>query len=178
MSIEYWLKGDIPSGPIKTTVIANMKQLANIIKQHKRIVVIVGSELSKLENLIGEDILDKLISLSLNLNAKIIVSDGNIVRRLDEKKFRNYEIMFPLEITQKLSLEKPEYELAIFIGFHYYYEWLLLNHLKHNAYRNLNTLSIDPYAQPNSTWTMPSLPLAIWYKNICQLEEELKIKTS
>ena len=178
MSVEYWLKGDIPPGPIKATVIANMKQLAHIIKQHKKVVLIIGSELSRLEKLVGEDILNRIINLSLILNADVIVSDGNLVRRLDEKGFKNYEILFPMEIIQKLSLDKPKYDLAIFIGFHYYYEWLLLNHLKHNAYKDLNTMSIDPYAQPNSTWTMPSLPLTIWYRNLCQLEEELKVKTS
>jgi len=178
MSIEYWLKGDIPPGPIKATVVANVKQLANTIKQHKKIVLIVGSELSKLEKLVGEDVLDKLVSICLILNAKMIVSEGSLIRRLDEKGFKNYEIMFPLEIIQKLTLKEAEYDLAIFVGFHYYYEWLILNHLKHNAYKHLNTLSIDPYPQPNSTWTMPPLPPAIWYKNLCQLEDELKMKTS
>ncbi|MCS7096957.1 MAG: hypothetical protein NZ926_00500 [Candidatus Methanomethylicia archaeon] len=177
MSMEYWLKGDIPPGPIKATVISNMKQLANIIKQHKKIMLILGSELSKLEKLVNENILDKLISISLNLEADVVISSGDIARRLDDEGYKNYKIMFPLEVIQRLTLRNLEYNLAIFVGFHYYYEWLILNHLKHNAHKHLNTMSIEPYAQPNSTWTLPSLPLAVWYKNICQLEEEIKSTT-
>jgi CO dehydrogenase/acetyl-CoA synthase complex epsilon subunit len=175
MSIEYWLKGDIPPGPIKATVIPDIKKLANIIKQHKKPLIMIGPEIHKLSELIGGDILGILINISNNIKAEMIISDSKTVKELDSRGVKNYVIAFPLEVIQKISSNNSNHDLAIFIGFHYYYCWLLLNYLKHYAYKNLNTMSIDPYPQPNATWTLPLLPLSIWYKNLCQLEEELKV---
>jgi len=174
MSIEYWLKGDIPPGPIKATVIPDVKKLASIIKQHKKPLIMIGPEIHRLSELVDGDVLGNLINISNSIKAEMIVSDSKSVRTLDSRGFKNYVIAFPLEVVQKLSSNNSNNDLAIFIGFHYYYGWLLLNYLKHYAYKNLNTMSIDPYPQPNARWTFPLLPLSIWYKNLCQLEEELK----
>jgi CO dehydrogenase/acetyl-CoA synthase complex epsilon subunit len=175
MSIEYWAKGDIPPGPIKATVVPDVKRLASIIKQHKKPIMMIGPEIHRLSELIGGDILSNLINISNSIKAEITVSDSKTVRELDSREFKNYVIAFPLEVVQKISSNNANYDLAILIGFHYYYGWLLLNYLKHYAYKHLNTMSIDPYPQPNATWTFPLLPLSIWYKNLCQLEGELKV---
>jgi len=93
------------------------------------------------------------------------------VKVLDEKGIKDYEIVFPLELVQRVL--RRGIELVVFVGYQYTYEWLLLNYLKHYV-PGIKTLSLEPYAQPNSTWTLASLPLTHWYKNICDLEELLK----
>lgn len=178
MSIEYWLKGDIPPGPIKAIVISDIKRLVNTIKQYKKPLIIIGPDIVRIEKLVGENVLEKIINISSHIKADLMVSDGNTIRKLDGGGYKNYKIMFPLESIQKLASNKSSYDLVIFVGFHYYYGWLLLNYLKHYAYKHLSTISLEPYAQPNSSWTLPSLPLSIWYKNLCQLEEELKASST
>lgn len=174
MALEYWLRGDIPPGPIKVTVLTDVKKIAEILIRFKNsIVMLLGSQLHSIEELIGEKIIEKFIEIAEIVDGDIIVSDSKTVRRLDALGYKRCKILFPLEIIQSVLYDNSKYKLVVLTGFRYSYAWLLLNHLKH--YRpNLTTLSLDPYAQPNATWTMPSLPLQIWFKNLVQLTDILK----
>ena len=172
MGVEYWLRGEIPQ-PIRATVITDVKTVASRIKQHKKPVILIGSELFKLEKVAGSDLLTPIIDIAVGIRADLVTSSSDIIQRLDAKGFKGYKIGFPMEVVQQLS-KNSSYDLAIFIGFQYHYEWLLLNYLKHYAYKHLNTLSLEPYAQPNATWSMPSLPIPLWHKNLLTLSEALK----
>ncbi len=172
MSLEYWLKGEIPQ-PVKATLITDVKVLAGKIKQHKKPVVLLGSELYSLERLAGSDIVAIVADIANAVNADLTTSNSGIVQRLDSMGFKRYRVEFPMEFAQKLA-KHSNYDLAMFIGFQYHYEWLLLNYLKHYAYKHLNTLSLEPYGHPNATWTMPSQPIPLWYKNLLALVEVLK----
>lgn len=174
MALEYWLRGDIPSGPIKATVLTDAKRIAEILLQFKgSTIILLGSQLCQIEELIGEKVIESFTQIAEIIGSDVVVSDSKVIERLDALNYRRYKILFPLEVAQNITKNGLKYKLAVLVGFRYSYAWLLLNHLKH--YRpDLNTLSLDPYAQPNATWTTPSLPLQIWFKNIVQLTDTLK----
>lgn len=173
MAFDYWLKGDIPPGPVKAILITDVAKAVDIIKKFKNLsIILLGSYVENIEKTLGVNIIEKIVEIAKIINAPITTSSSETVRRFDEIMFTNYKIMFPLELIQNLSRDSI-YKLVIVAGFRYSYGWLLLNHLKH--YRpDLNTFSIDPYAQPNASWTMPSLPLSLWFKNLTQIVEILK----
>ncbi|MCC6034114.1 MAG: hypothetical protein LM567_01240 [Desulfurococcaceae archaeon] len=171
MALEYWLYGDIPPGPIKAYVITDIRHVPDIIKKYKTKLLAIGSNIVKLCELTSLDLVDKLISIAESSNALISTSSPIVVKALDKRGVKNYEIAFPLEVAQRIL--KRNVELVMFVGYPYAYEWLLLNYLKHYV-PNTKTLSLEPYSQPNATWTFTSLPLSLWYKNIYNLEELLK----
>lgn len=176
MALEYWLKGDIPPGPIKTTIV-DITRAVDILKRYKDLsIILIGSNINNIEKLINANILEKIIELSKTLNAPIATANPNIIQRLDNTGFTNYITEFPLDIVKTLSRKNHSYKLAILIGFIYSYAWLLLNHIKHYK-PNINTLSLDPYPHPNATWTLPLLPIQIWFKNLSQIIEILKSST-
>ncbi|RLG79990.1 MAG: hypothetical protein DRO13_04810 [Thermoprotei archaeon] len=172
MGIEYWLWGDIPPGPIKATVMSNVDSLAKTIMRYKNPVLLVGSQIAKIEESTGESIVEKIAELAAAINADIVTTSSRVVRELDSSGYRKYWIKPPLEAVKEVAASNS-YDLVIVIGFQYAYAWLLLNYLKHYV-PHIKTLSIEPYAQPNATWTMPSLPLRVWYKNLCKLIEKIR----
>lgn len=175
MALDYWLRGDIPPGPLKAIILTDIKKVAEILKRYKNSsLILLGSQITKFEEIIGEKVVEKFTEIANAINSDIITSDSRTIKILDSLGFRRYKIIFPLEMVQKLLRNSLRYEpLVILAGFRYAYGWLLLNSLKH--YRpSIRTLSLDPYAQPNATWTLPSLPLQIWIKNISRLIEILK----
>jgi len=167
MALEYWLRGDIPPGPLKAIVLTDIKKVAEILRRNKNSsIILLSSQITKLEEIINEKVVEKFVVIANAINSDIITSDSKTIRILDSLGFRRYKIIFPLEMIQKLLRNPPKCEsLVILAGFRYAYGWLLLNSLKH--YRStIRTLSLDPYAQPNATWTLASSPLQIWIKNI------------
>ncbi|MEM1525866.1 MAG: carbon monoxide dehydrogenase beta subunit family protein [Ignisphaera sp.] len=174
MATEYWLRGDIPSGPIKATVITDISRVADILKKFRGYtLIVVGPGVKDIEMVVGGDILEQVIEIAKSVDASIVTSDSDIVKRFDEKEFKNYRILSPLEAIRYIVRNQIHYKLVVFVGLKYAYEWLLLNTLKH--YRpEIQTLSIDPFAQPNAVWTLPSLPLPMWHKNITQLIQLIK----
>jgi CO dehydrogenase/acetyl-CoA synthase epsilon subunit len=175
MAAEYWLYGDIPPGPIKASVITDIKTVPDIIKKFKNKVFSIGPYITKLSEITAPDLIDRVISLALASGGRIATSSPAVVKALDAKGIKNYDIEFLLELARKAL--KRGAELIVFVGHFYSYEWLILNYLKHYA-PDIKTLTLEPYAQPNATWTLASLPLPIWYKNICSLEEMLKKGTA
>lgn len=174
MALEYWLRGDIPPGPVKAIVLTDVNRVVEILRKFEgSSVIILGPGLKDIEKTLGIDVVTKFIELSKAINAPILTSVSDIVKKFNEVGFKNYFVEFPLEMVRKLSRGSKDYRLVIMVGLRYAYAWLLLNHLKH--YRpEMQTLSLDPYAQPNATWTLPSLPLQIWLRNIQQIIDALK----
>ncbi|MEM0261907.1 MAG: carbon monoxide dehydrogenase beta subunit family protein [Desulfurococcaceae archaeon] len=178
MALEYWSRGDIPPGPVKATLITDVNKAIDVLKKYiGSTTILLGSNLHNLEETLGSSIVDLFVELANLIKSNIVVSDSRIVRKLDEKKFSNYRIIFPLDFVRMIHSGVIEPKLIILAGFRYYYGWLLLNNLKHYK-PSLATMSLDPYAQPNATWTLPSLPLSIWHKNILQLLNAIKSQLS
>lgn len=178
MALEYWSRGDIPPGPLKATLITDVNKAVDILKKYiGSSTVLLGSNLYTIEENLGSSVLELFVELSKIIKSNIVTSDPRITRKLDEKGFSNYKIVFPLDFTRKVHSGEIDAKLIILAGFRYYYGWLLLNNLKHYE-QSLLTMSLDPYAQPNATWTFPSLPLPIWYKNMLQLVNTIKSQLS
>jgi acetyl-CoA decarbonylase/synthase complex subunit epsilon len=59
-----------------------------------------------------------------------------------------------------------QHDLALFMGMQYYMEWLILSGLKHFAYKNLMTISVDRFYQPHATWSFPNMKIKDWTKNL------------
>lgn len=174
MALEYWLRGDAPPGPIKATVLTDVRRVAETLARFKgSAVLLLGSQLPIIEEIAGGSVTEKLINIIEAVDGETIVSSSEVVRRLDALGYRRYRILFPLEAIQSISRNSGRYRIALLAGFKYSYAWLLLNHLKHYN-PELNTLSLDPYPQPNATWTLPSLPLQVWLKNLMQIVDTLK----
>ncbi len=175
MSVEPWQKAEI-AGPIKAVPIKDPKALATIIKKYKKPIIIVGHLISKVE---GMDLVEYIIDLAKTIDADVVVTN-TLIRKFHERGFKRATYMPALEIIDRLRDPlwrgihgDGNYDLAIFIGFQYYYEWLLLSSLKHFAYERLDTISLGPYFQPNAKWTVPTLPLNTWYKYLTDLKDSL-----
>ena len=175
---ESWQTAEIP-GPIKAVIIPEAKRVAAILKSAKRLLLIVGNEIIKQQD--SEfDIIQYITEIAKVTNAHINVT-GTIIHKFREKGYDKVFLMPALEIVDRLRDETwmghdnvGRYTLAVFMGFPYYYEWLLLNGMKHFAYKNMKTLSLDPYYQPNATFSLPNMRIDEWRKFIRELVENLR----
>ena len=177
MSVEPWQKAEIP-GPLKAIPIRNVETLVSTLKKFKRPIIIVGHRLDKIAE--GINTIDYIVEIAKTLDAPIVVTN-TLVKKFYEKGYDKVYFMTALEIFERLrdpewsGLDgKGPYDLAIFIGFQYYYEWLILSGLKHFAYKHLKTLTLDPQYQPHATWSLPTMPEPMWIKMITSVVESLK----
>lgn len=176
---ESWQKAEIP-GPIKALLLNNPKVVAEYLKKANRSVIIIGDKILEIEKE-GYKILDLIKKLSNKINAEIITSSPKIIEKMREENM-DFRIMPSIEFIDRLRDPnwngfngKGQYDLAIFIGFPYYYCWLLLSNLKHFAYNHLKTLSLEPYYQPHATYSLPNNPLIeAWFKFLNNIVIELK----
>lgn len=173
---EPWQRAEVP-GPIKAFLVRDPKRLALIMRAFKRPIIIVGSRLPQLDR---GDLVDYLIEITKLTKAHIVVT-GKLIREFRKKGCEEAYFMPAIELLDRLSdpnwegLDgKGRYDLAIFIGFHYYYEWLMLSRLKHFAYKWVKTLSLDPYFQPHANWSFPNMRLEEWYKYLEEFRNTLK----
>ncbi len=175
---EPWQRAEVP-GPIKAFLVSEPKKLAILMRASKRPLIVVGNRVSKFEEG-GKNLVNYLVELAQLINAHIVVT-GRLIRRFREKGYKDIYLMPAMELLDRLSDpswrgfdDKGKYDLAIFIGFHYYYEWLMLSGLKHFAYKWLKTMTLDPYFQPNATWSPPNMRLNEWYKFLEELVNNLR----
>jgi len=157
---------EIP-GPIKAILLKEPKRVAAMLKGIGRLVIIVGDRIMEYENEKFKPI-DFIVDLAKSVNAHINVT-GPLITKFREKGYEKIYLMPAMETIDRLR--DPEwkgfdgeggYRMAVFIGFYYYYEWLMLNGLKHFAYKWLRTLSLDPLYQPNATFSLPSMDVDKW----------------
>lgn len=163
---ESWQRAEIP-GPIRSFVIEDPKRIASILKSAKKAIIIIGDSV---KNFITDDFdpIKVIIEIAKKINAHINVT-GPLIKEFIRTGYKNIYLMTALDIVNRISDPnwmghdgKGKYDLIVFIGFPYYYEWLLLNSLKHFAYIGIRTLSLDPYYQPNSTFSLSNLDLDKW----------------
>lgn len=162
------------AGPIKAFVIKEPRRAAALIKGAKRPLIIVGDLVTKYDT---EDFngIDIVIQIAKEKDAHINVT-GPLIKKFRETGYKNLYFMPALEVIDRLMDKdwsghdgKGKYDLIIFIGFMYYYEWLMLNGLKHFAYKWLKTLSLDPYYHPNATFTLLTMKIDDWRKFIKEI---------
>lgn len=166
MSAEPWQRAEVP-GPIKATPVRDAKSLAATILRHRKPLIVVGGQLRSVE---GVDMVSYVMELARLIDAHVVVTD-TLIREFHEKGFKEAVYMPALEVAHKLRDPewmgvdgRTKYDLAIFVGFNYYYGWVIMSGLKHYAYKDLRTLSLDPYYHPNATWSVATMPHGMWLK--------------
>jgi len=165
---------EIP-GPIKALVVMKEpKVAAAIIKKAKRPLIIIGDLATKYDGE-GFDSISLLTEIAKAVNAHVNVT-GPLIRKFRETGYDKVYFMSTPEIVDRLRDEnwkghdgKGMYDLAIFIGFRYYYAWLMFNGLKHYAFKWLKTMSLDPYYHPNATYTLPAIDIDKWREFIKEI---------
>ncbi|MBS7628110.1 CO dehydrogenase/acetyl-CoA synthase complex subunit epsilon, partial [Candidatus Bathyarchaeota archaeon] len=109
-----------------------------------------------------------------------ILATGHAVKGFIERGFKPGAYMSAVDVANRLidpgweGLDgKGQYELAIFIGFHYYLAWNLLSGLKHFS-QNIKTLSLDRFYQPHASLSLPNLSVDEWEVYLKALEDALR----
>ncbi|RLE44602.1 CO dehydrogenase/acetyl-CoA synthase complex subunit epsilon [Candidatus Woesearchaeota archaeon] len=174
---DSWQKAEIP-GPVKGFQIDEPKRLAVIIKRAKRPLIVVGYRVVKMVR-DKMDIVSYLLDLAKILGAHIVVTN-TLIKNFADKGYEHVYLMPAMELIDRLRDSewsgvdgKGGYDVVLFIGFPYYYEWLMLNGLKHFAYKRIRTVSLDPYYHPNANFSLPNLSLDKWVVFLKSLKEHL-----
>lgn len=172
---EPWQKAEIP-GPLKALIIEKPRTAAGIIRHAKRPIMIFGSKIFEVSS---DELIKALIQISQKINADVVVT-GGLIKKFDSRGYKGLYSMPAMELADRLRDKewegldgKGNYDLAIFIGFRYYYAWLILSGLKHFARDNFKTLSLDPYYQPHATFSLYNMKLDEWNSYILAIRDSL-----
>ncbi len=174
---ESWQTAEIP-GPKKALTPKTPETIALFIKRAKRPLIVAGSECIKLE-VNGERYIDYIIKIAKTGNIPVVAT-AHTVKSFLEKGIREIFSMSAMEVADRLRDPewkgfdgKGQYDLVLFAGMKYYFEWLILSGLKHFA-PHLKTVSLDKYYQPHASWSFPNLPDKEWRETLLKIAEKLK----
>lgn len=174
---EPWQKAEIP-GPKKALVITKPAVVTAMIKRAERPILIVSHKALETE-LDKEKYVDSLIRLA-RAGKIATVAAAHIVGEFKRRGFEPTAWMSIMDIGNRLvdpewtGLDgEGQYDLALFTGFQYYMEWLVLSGLKSFA-PNLKTISLDRFYQPNASWSFPNLSEQEWSEHINTVINDLR----
>jgi acetyl-CoA decarbonylase/synthase complex subunit epsilon len=174
---EPWQTAETP-GPEKALVITKPEIVAALLKRAKHPIMIVGHGILGC-NLGKEEMIDYVIRLA-RLSGVTVVATSHIVKEFVEKGFQPAVSISAIEIADRLRDPSwkgfegnGQYDLAIFLGFPYYMEWLILSGLK-NFSPDLKTVSLDKFYQPNASWSFPNISTEEWINNLNAIEKEFR----
>jgi len=170
---------EIP-GPKKAFLIPKPEVAAAMMKRAKRALLVVGSKAAKIKTKDG-DLVDSAMRLS-RIGNITVAATGHLVgefRRRDA-----YEVYTMPLMNLGDRLRDPEwggfdgkgpYDLALFVGFPYYLEWLVLSGLKSFA-QDLRTISLERVYQPNASWSFGNTAEEEWKEIIDKIASILEGK--
>jgi acetyl-CoA decarbonylase/synthase complex subunit epsilon len=174
---EPWQTAEIP-GPKKALAITKPEIVTAMIKKARRPILIVGHKAAEME-LGKEGLIDYSIRFAKTSNVPLVAT-AHVVKEFVGKGFQPAAFMPAMDIANRLQdpewkgLDgKGQYDVALFAGFPYYMEWLMLSGLK-NFSPELKTISLDRFYQPNASWSFPNIGLEEWKKSLKAIENELK----
>jgi acetyl-CoA decarbonylase/synthase complex subunit epsilon len=153
------------AGPKKAFIIPKPEVVSAMIKRAKRPLLVVGAESPGIETMDG-DLVDTAIKV-LKGGKVAVVATGHIVSVFRKRGIEVHSM--PL-MNLGDRLRDPDwsgfdgeggYDLAIFVGFAYYLEWLVLNGLKNFA-QGLTTISVSRSYQPNAGWSLGTMRAEEW----------------
>jgi CO dehydrogenase/acetyl-CoA synthase complex epsilon subunit len=133
------------------------EKASGLLRRFRRPVVSIGSEILEYS---GEDICEQMEKICKTIDACIMSSSPSILERLDGgglkiKPSSLLELADRLRDPAWMGIDGGgQHDVALFLGFNYYYSWLILSGLKNFAYKHLKTFSLDPYYQPNATYSL------------------------
>jgi len=173
---EPWQTAEI-AGPKKALLILKPEVVVAMVKKAKRPILVVGHQAA-------EDYSDdaKMIDYAIRMGktAKIpVVVTAHMVNEFIKRGFQPAAWMSAMDIGDRL--QDPEwkgldgkgpYDLAMFMGFPYYMEFVILSGLKHFS-TNLKTISLDRFYNPHATWSFPNLSVKDWNESFKTIIKEL-----
>ncbi|MEJ2242024.1 MAG: CO dehydrogenase/acetyl-CoA synthase complex subunit epsilon [Candidatus Bathyarchaeota archaeon] len=165
LKAEPWQKAEI-AGPTKANVIPKPEIVAAMIKRAKHPIMVVGYLSTKTDKETG-----KMIDYAIRMNKAIgipIVATAHTIKEFKKQGFNDVTSMNAMDIGNRLKdptwkgLDgKGPYDVALFMGWPYYMEFVILSGLKHFS-TNLKTISLDRYYNPHANWSFPNLKVEEW----------------
>lgn len=178
MSTQSWQTAEIP-GPKHALVLTKPETAAALIKKAKKVLLVVGSEALNTRTKDG-DLIDSAIRIGRTRKADVALT----AHMISESLKRGYEgghsislfgLADRLRDPDWMGLEgKGRYDLVLFVGFSYYYEWLALSGLKHFA-EGLQTISLERFYQPNAGWSFPNTQEQKWEEYLDKIIAEMEV---
>jgi len=160
MSDTPWQKAEI-AGPKKALSLTKPEVVIAMLKRSKRPVIIAGHKAMEMD-LEGKKLIDFVIDMA-EVARIPIVATAHSIKEFSNRKFQNVSSVPVMDIANRLrdpewkGLDgKGAYDLAFFVGLPYYMEWLILSGLKHFS-KNLQTICLDGFYQPNASWSTPNI---------------------
>lgn len=168
------------AGPKKAFLIQKPEVAAAMMKRAKRALLIVGSEAVKIRTKDG-DFIDTAMRLA-GLRNTTVIATGHLVGEFKRRDSTDAYSMPLMNIGDRLRDPDWEgfdgegpYDLAIFVGFPYYMEWLVLSGLKSFA-PDLRTISLERVYQPNASWSFGNMTEEKWKEVIEKIVSMLEGK--
>jgi acetyl-CoA decarbonylase/synthase complex subunit epsilon len=164
-NVTPWQTAEI-AGPKKALVISKPEVAAAMIKRAKRPIIVLGYLSTKEDKDTGK-MLDYATRLS-KAGGIPVVATAHTIRELVKKGFTDAVQMNAMDIGNRLK--DPEwkgldgngnYDVALFMGWPYYMEFVILSGLKHFAC-NLKTISLNRFYDPHASWSFPNLKVEDW----------------
>ena len=162
---EPWQTAEI-AGPQKALVITKPEIAAAMIKRAKRPILVVGYLATKADKDTG-----KMIDYAIRLNKTAgipVVATAHTIKEFVKQGFNGATQMNAMDIGNRLKdptwkgLDgKCSYDVALFMGWPFYMEFVILSGLKHFS-KNLKTISLDRYYNPHASWSFPNLKAEEW----------------
>ncbi|MHA1342515.1 MAG: CO dehydrogenase/acetyl-CoA synthase complex subunit epsilon [Promethearchaeota archaeon] len=170
-------KANVP-GPEVGTTVYDPNVMANILKDDKKKVIVIGSESLNWE-LGGKKLADYLIEIAKKLDCHVVAT-GHAYKYLADKIPENkLWDMSLINITGRLVDENwkgldgnGQYSMAIFGGHLVYYVSQTLSRLK-NFQNHLRTIELDKFAHPNARFSLANLNDNEWKEFLEKLIELL-----
>ncbi len=170
-------KANIP-GPEMGTSVSDPQVMANLLKDPKRKVLVIGAE--SLNWKVGEKKLaDYLIEIANKIECDVVTTGhtyGYINKKITKNKVYDMSL---INITDRLSDKdwtgldgKGQYRMAIYSGHIVFYSSQMLSKLK-NFTDWLKTIDLDKYAHPNARFSLPNLSDEEWKDFLEKLIEKL-----
>ncbi|MGW8289418.1 MAG: CO dehydrogenase/acetyl-CoA synthase complex subunit epsilon, partial [Candidatus Bathyarchaeia archaeon] len=162
---DPWQTAEV-AGPQKANVIPKAEVAAAMIKRAKRPILVVGYLSTKADKETG-----KMLDYAIRMNKATgipVVATAHTIKELVKLGFTSAIQMSAMDIGNRLKdpnwsgLDgKGQYDLALFMGWPYYMEYVILSGLKHFS-KNLKTISLSRFYDPNASWSFPNLKVEEW----------------
>lgn len=173
---EPWQTAEIP-GPIKAFVITEPSRVASMLKASKRPLFIVGNRFD--EKALEGGVVSSIVEIARAIGAYIAVY-GPLYKRMKDSNYDKIMLVPSMEVLDRVRDSNWKgfdgeggYDLVVFLGFPYYFQWLMLSGMKHYADRGIRTLSLDPYYHPNATISLNNMDIDKWLKFVSDLKSIL-----
>jgi acetyl-CoA decarbonylase/synthase complex subunit epsilon len=164
-NVTPWQTAEV-AGPKKANIIMKPEVVAAMIKRAKRPILVVGYLSTKADKETG-----KMLDYAIRMNKAIgipVVATAHTIKELVKQGFTSATQMSAMDIGNRLKDSewkgldgKGQYDIALFMGWPYYMEYVILSGLKHFS-QKLKTISLNRYYDPNASWSFPNLKVEDW----------------